>query len=410
MPRIAIVGGGPAGSTFALHAVRAGIDPSDLVILDRARFPRPKLCGGALTWRGTELVREIAPALVPAEDARMKTTHLRFRSARGDFEVRERGPQWLYDRAHLDDRLLAEAREAGVSVREGEAVKAVEPGTDSVRVRTKAATESFDWVVGADGARGVVARSVDLPRGIVGRLVEAVYEPLPGTDVDPGELLFDFDPILDGIPGYAWVFPYPKPEQTGDPATGTHPGLYKLGIMDGRGVAEGKALRDWTDAFAERRGFRRTDDKIGGWPEHYWSHRTRAHLPGVILTGEAWGIDPLLGEGIAPAIELSRYAAARLKEALDAGSRTIPRYEKTFAKTEPGKNLRFQERLANLLYGKRPLRGLDVLFSHRKMLELAASGTEAYGRLEKHTWPLIWSYVWQLLTGGLRPTPKLTAG
>ncbi len=410
MPRIAIVGGGPAGSTFALHALRAGVDPADLTILDRARFPRPKLCGGALTWRGTELVREVAPNLVPAEGARMQTTHLRFRSERGDFEVHERGPQWLYDRAHLDDRLLDEARRAGVTVREAEAVKAVEPGADSVRLRTKAGVESFDWVVGADGARGVVARSVELPRGIVGRLVEAVYEPLPGTDADPGELLFDFDPILDGIPGYAWVFPYPKPEQTGDPATGTHPGLYKLGIMDGRGVAEGEALRQWTDAFAERRGFRRIDGKIGGWPEHYWSYRTRAHVPGVLLTGEAWGIDPLLGEGIAPAIEISRYAAGRLKEALDAGAREIRGYEKRFAKTIPGRNLRFQERLANMLYGKRPLRWLDVLFSHRKMLELAASGTEAYGRLEKHTWPLIWSYLWQLLTGGLRPTPKLTAG
>ncbi len=410
MPRIAIVGGGPAGSAFALHALRAGVDPSDLVVLDRARFPRPKLCGGALTWRGTELVRELVPDLVPHESARMQTTHLRFRSARGDFEVRERGPQWLYDRAHLDDRLLAAVIDTGVEVRQGTAVKAVEPGVGSTIVRTKAGPESFEWVVGADGSRGVVARSVNLPRGIVGRLVEAVYEPEPGHEPDPTELLFDFDPILDGIPGYAWVFPYPKPTDTGEPTTDTKPGLYKLGIMDGRGVAEGQVLRAWTDAFAEREGFRRIDTKIAGWPEHYWSHRTRAHLPGVLLTGEAWGIDPLLGEGIAPAIEISRYAAGRLKEALDAGSRTIPSYEKGFRKTVPGKNLRFQQRLADLLYGKKPLRWLDVLFSHRKMLALAAAGTEAYGQLEKHTWPLIWSYVWQVLTGGHRPTPRLQAG
>lgn len=410
MPRIAIVGGGPAGSAFALHALRAGVAPTDLVIFDRARFPRPKLCGGALTWRGTELVREVAPDLVPNEAARMQTTHLRFRSQRGDFEVRERGPQWLYDRAHLDDRLLAAARDAGVEVREGCAVKAVEPAADGARVRTKGGAERFEWVVGADGARGVVARSLDLPRGIVGRLVEAVYEPLAGTEVDPSELLFDFDPILDGIPGYAWVFPYPKPTVTGDPATETEPGLYKLGIMDGRGVAEGQALRRWTDAFAERRGFRRVDAKIAGWPEHYYSHRTRAHVEGVLLTGEAWGIDPLLGEGIAPAIELSRYAAGRLKEALDRGSRRIRGYEKGFAKTVPGRNLRFQQRLADLLYGPNPRRWLDVLFSHRKMLALAAAGTEAYGRLEKHTWSLIGSYLWQLLTGGMRPRPQLSAG
>ena len=399
MPRIAVVGAGPAGTSFVLHALRAGVDPSDLVLLDRARFPRPKLCGGALTWRGTELIREIAPELVPHERARMETTHLRFRCDLGDFEVREGGGQWLYDRAHLDARLLELVRDAGVEVREGTAIKGVEAGTDSVQVRTRG-TERFDWVVGADGARGVVARSVGLAPGIVGRLVEAVYEPID-ADPNPRELIFDFDPIRDGIPGYAWIFPYPKPEVAGQANTGTHAGLYKLGIMDGRGVAAGEDLRAWTDAFAERNGYRRVDTKLAGWPEHYYSHRTRAHVPGVLLTGEAWGIDPLLGEGIAPSIEISRYAAGRLKEALDAGVRTIPRYEKTFRKTEPGQNLRFQERLADLLYGKSPDRWLKVLFSHRRMLELAAAGTEAYGRLEKHTWMLTRSYAWQLLTGNL---------
>lgn len=47
--KVAILGGGPAGSALALNLVRLGVDPGDLVILDKARFPRPKLCGGALT-------------------------------------------------------------------------------------------------------------------------------------------------------------------------------------------------------------------------------------------------------------------------------------------------------------------------------------------------------------------------
>ena len=395
MPRIAVVGAGPAGTTFVLHALKAGIEPADLVIMDRARFPRPKLCGGALTWRGTDLLREIATDLVGRTAARMETTHLRFRSRFGDFPVREGGPQWLYDRAHLDGQLLERVRAAGVEVREGVVIKGIEAGRGSVRVRTRA-SESFEWVVGADGARGVVARSVGLERGIVGRLVEAVYEPVNAA-ADPGELLFDFEPVMDGIPGYAWIFPYPKPDSVGEPDTGTRPGLFKLGIMDGRGVATGEQLRAWTEAFAERNGYRRVDDKLAGWPEHYYSHRTRAHVPGVILTGEAWGIDPLLGEGIAPSIEISRYAAQRLKSALDAGTRHLRHYEKSFLRTVPGKNLRFQERLADMLYGNRPERWLRVLFSHRKMLELATAGTEAYGRLEKHGWSLAFGCLAQRL-------------
>ena len=58
-PRIAILGGGPAGSALALHLVRRGVDPSDVVVIDKATFPRPKLCGGGITWRGTEAVLEL---------------------------------------------------------------------------------------------------------------------------------------------------------------------------------------------------------------------------------------------------------------------------------------------------------------------------------------------------------------
>ena len=393
-PRVAIVGAGPAGTSFALHALARGVDPADLVLYDRAVFPRPKLCGGALTTRGTELLAELG--FVPG--GRMETTQLRFQSRLGAFCVRERGPQWLYDRSHLDAQMIARVREAGVQVRQDEAVRALSVDAQSVTLQTSKGQPSYEWVVGADGARGVVARGAGLGGGIVGRLVEAVYEPTdPGSGSD--ELLFDFDPVLDGIPGYAWSFPYPKPRVPGEAASEVLGGHYKIGIMDGRGITSGALLRGWTEAFAARNGFRRVDAKLSGWPEHYYSHRTRAHAPGVLLTGEAWGIDPLLGEGIAPALELSRYAAGRLKEALDNGSRSLSHYERDFQSTEPGRNLRFHERLANLLYGNNPQRWLRVLFQHQYMRELAEGGTEAYGRLEKHSWKLARSYAWQVMTG-----------
>ncbi|HJK94898.1 MAG TPA: NAD(P)/FAD-dependent oxidoreductase [Polyangiaceae bacterium LLY-WYZ-15_(1-7)] len=391
MASIAIVGGGPGGSAFALWALRAGVAPGDLVILDKAAFPRPKLCGGALTFRGTETLRE----LLGQPGGGGETRGLEFRCALGSFPVRERDVQWLYDRALLDDTLLQACVDAGVEVRERCQVTGVEPTSSGWRVEWKGLAgrqhEGFDWVVGADGARGVVRRAAGLRGGIVGRLVEAVYEPVEAGRWDPTTLYFDFDPILDGIPGYGWIFPYPKPGATG---------LWKLGVMDGRGVASGSALKAWTEAYAARSGFRRVDEKIAGWPEHYWSPKTEAHRPGLILTGEAWGIDPLLGEGIAPALEISRYAAGRLKEALDAGTPTIPGYERGFRKTPEGRNLKFQWRLAEMLYGPQAYRWLRVLFGHAYMKQLAAAGTEAYGRLAQHVFKLARSYAWQVLREG----------
>ncbi len=87
--RIAVIGAGPAGSTFVLSLVRAGLDPSDLVVIDKARFPRPKLCGGGVTFRGTELFEE----LFGRPPGGLATLGLEFRCAVGRFDVRERGPQ-----------------------------------------------------------------------------------------------------------------------------------------------------------------------------------------------------------------------------------------------------------------------------------------------------------------------------
>lgn len=385
--RIAILGGGPAGSSCALYLLRLGVAPGDITIFDKAIFPRPKLCGGALTHRGTEALHDLVGQLPQGATA----VGLEFRSQLGSYRVREPGPQWLYDRAYLDEQLLRAAQGHGVTVREGVVVTGLEPGVDEWRVRTKAGVESFDWVVGADGASGISRRAADLPGGWLGRLVEAVYEPV-STDLDPEVLHFDFDPICDGIPGYAWLFRYPKPGATG---------LWKLGVMDGRGVVPGEALRQWTTDLAERHGFRPVDEKIPGWPERYYCPRSQAHRAGLILVGEAWGIDPLLGEGIAPSFAMAEYGAARLKEALDHGEKVIPDYESAFRWSTEGVNLRLHGKLARLLYGDRPFHWLRVLFENEGMHRIAGSGQQAYGRLARKLPSLCWAYGSHALRRGL---------
>lgn len=407
--RIGVIGGGPGGSSFALSLTNLGVSPSEITIVDQAHFPRPKLCGGGLTHRGTELVHTLL-GTQPLGGG--ETRGLEFRCAIGAVNVVERGPQWLYDRGHLDNLLLAECKQRGVTVIEGERVREVQPVSDGFRVVTGATgrdtTHEFSWLVGADGARGVTGRALGLRPGIVGRLIEAVFEPVSSPH-DPNILYFDFDPILDGIPGYAWIFPYPKPTTGEEGALTVQPGLFKLGIMDGRGVTPGAELKRWTMAYAERNGFRLIEDKLSGWPEHYYSTRTRAHVPGAILVGEAWGIDPLLGEGIAPSFESAIYGAERLKQALDAGKRTIRGYEHGFQYSLAGRNLWFQEELADLIYGPSPNRWLRVLFENQTLQHLAASGEEQYGRLAKTIPRLMFGFASQVLRSGFPGNGPITA-
>lgn len=389
----AIVGAGPSGTATALNLLRLGVDASDIVIVDKATFPRPKLCGGGVTHRGTAILQDLLPEHFALDGETppggIRTLGLDFVSRAGSIPVQEAGHQWLYDRADLDHALLRAVEDKGVLVLQGTALTKLERATDEWIVHVRGPGESTlkaRWVIGADGAHGAVARHAGIPRGRLGRLVEAYYEATPRAVTTPDRLLFDFNPVFDGIPGYAWIFPYPNS------------GLYKIGVMDGRGVVSGDKLRTWTDAFAERHGYRRVDAKIAGWPEHFFAPSNKAHIEGLVLVGEAWGIDPLLGEGIAPSLEMAAYAAKRLVE---TSSRNIRGYERRFLWTVPGRNLLFQHSLANMLYGPRPNRWIRVLFSHTYMRQLAGRGTEAYGKLARHLPRLAGEYMLQVLKEGL---------
>lgn len=390
--KVAIVGAGPAGTTLALSLLSLGVDPKDLVILDKARFPRPKLCGGGITFRGTELFRELLGA---APDGGLTTRGLEFSCAGvGTYTVKEPGPEWVHDRGSLDHQLLRACVMRGVTVREGADVSGMEASPGGWRLTLGSGTETYRWVAACDGAASLARRVTGLREGIVGRLVEAVFERDPNgasEAIKDDALYFDFDPILEGIPGYAWVFPYQ--EELGGALR------YKLGTMDGRGRVPGSELRRSTLAYAKRKGFRLLDAKIAGWPERYFHPDAAAHVPGLVLVGEAFGIDPLLGEGIAPAMFHAVYAAGRLREALDLGTDRIAGFERGFRRTPEGRNLWLQWHLAERLYGESAFRWLRVLFSMPHLRALAGSGEEAYGRLLRCVPGLSWRFAAMLATG-----------
>src|SRR5258707_1008442 len=126
---VAVVGGGPAGCAAAITLARAG---RDVVLVDRARFPRDKCCGDGLTASalrrldGLGLRPESVPSWKPIDDVWVRSPSgrsVRFPLPRG---------QGLYGavarRIALDAALLDEARAAGVKVHEGHALTAARPG------------------------------------------------------------------------------------------------------------------------------------------------------------------------------------------------------------------------------------------------------------------------------------------
>src|SRR5436305_10250702 len=110
---VAIIGGGPAGSTAAYRLANAG---ASVLLLDKATFPRDKPCGGGVTGRAARLLPFSIEPVVEDVVARMDCG-LRYRHR---FSRRAKAPlAYMTQRVRRDELLLRKAAEAGAGVREG---------------------------------------------------------------------------------------------------------------------------------------------------------------------------------------------------------------------------------------------------------------------------------------------------
>lgn len=188
---VVIVGGGPAGSTCALHLVRAGVD---CVVLDRAEFPRLKLCAGWVTPEAVEDM-QLEPTTYPGGFL----TFDELRVHMGPLSYGLRGRQHSIRRIELDAWLLARS---GVEVvkHDVRSIAVEEDGyvvDDAFRCR---------WLVGAGGTRCPVYRQLFKQTHIrPDNLQAAVLEeefPYPAADATCHLWFFE-----RGLPGYSWYVP-----------------------------------------------------------------------------------------------------------------------------------------------------------------------------------------------------------
>jgi geranylgeranyl reductase family protein len=280
-----IVGAGPAGSTTAYRLSRAGVR---VLLLDKARFPRDKPCGGGVTVRA---LRELPFDIQPIVEHAVNRIEFSFRGHRGMLRGGHRLLAYMTQRRRLDHFLVEQAGTAGATFRDG--VKVSDISERGVRVDGRwVATE---LLIGADGVNGASARSL----GLAGNNMYAVA--LEGNlsydhGVDPerwqGTLALELGTILGG---YGWIFP--KADH--------------LNVGFGGWQSEGPRLRQQFKAFCRRYGIDST--KVDGLR----GYRLVARRPGsalagarALLVGDAAGlVDPLLGDGLSESFLSARLAA-----------------------------------------------------------------------------------------------------
>jgi flavin-dependent dehydrogenase len=188
--RVAIVGGGPAGSLLALELARGG---AQATVFD-ASHPREKPCGGGLTPGAWRLLPPAPPGdPLPAR----RVAECRFDSGEGpSVDVRLDKPVLVAARRELDAWLLRRAIERGARHR---AERVVEVDAEGGVRTASGVRERHDVVVGADGAGSLVRRTLLGPTA-TGRLLMALGWLADGD----APMLVRFTP---GLAGYLWVFP-----------------------------------------------------------------------------------------------------------------------------------------------------------------------------------------------------------
>ena len=327
---VVVVGGGPAGAAAAAVLARAG---RDVVVVDKARFPRDKCCGDGLTVAALRELEDLGvradslPSWQAVDDVWIRspsghTVRFPLPDGRGVFAA-------IVRRAELDAAVLDVARAAGAKVHDGHGLVSASLVDEGVELEVDGlGPVRASYAIGADGAWSPLRHALGAHQpGYLGDW-HAFRQYFSGVGPAAGDLWVWFEPDL--LPGYAWSFPLPD--------GGANVGF---GIQRDAGIPVREMKHLWPDLLA-RPHLRavlgeaaRPEGPHKAWPIPARVDRVPLVAGGgrALFAGDAAAAtDPLTGEGIAQALLTGRLAAQAIRAAgPDRPAVAAERYESSVA-------------------------------------------------------------------------------
>jgi geranylgeranyl reductase family protein len=290
---VAIIGAGPAGATLAYELLQGGLKP---LILDKAAFPRIKVCAGGLTIKALKF---LPPDLGTVLEDEIRRVQLSFNLGRAFTKAWHQPLLYTVERQRFDAFLMERVRQAGGEFGEGERLEKITPGPgDSFTLITSRRLITARVVVGADGARSRVARGaglqpvdfwhlglqMEVPRHLMSKSAKAFSR----------TIYLDLGTMDDG---YAWIFPRGE--------------VLLIGV--GGPLHQGPLLKRYHARLLSHLGLGEQSFPLAA---HLVPHRVtpRPIMRGrVLLVGDAAGLaDFWTGEGICSALHSARLAARQI--------------------------------------------------------------------------------------------------
>ena len=339
-----IVGAGPAGISTWLHLQKEAPQLARCtIVIEKAIFPRDKLCAGGLCFWVTDVLANLRVNLrIPS----LLVSDLEFRFGKEIDRLHQHNYFRVVQRVDFDHALAKAAVNRGLELHEDEMLIDVLQIQNELIVTTKKGKYAVQALVGADGAFSTVRKKM-IPsqrRHLAPTLqIFAPSDIRYDTEFAQKKMIVDLTPINQGLQGYVWHVPCLR-----DKVPSIAHGISDFRVCPDRPRADMKKI---FSRELRRRNIHQGPKTWSSYPIPWYSDDAILSQPNVILVGDAAGIEPAFGGGIHLSLSYGKVAAQAIIDAFHTNDFSFHDYTQRIQSDEVGKHISKCARLAFKMYG-----------------------------------------------------------